>query len=190
MTLWNKHLGGRRPTTAAITIFTLVLIGATSCMRKSSPAPQTPPNSPTPTATLQSFPQQTGLVNDFANALDPVQEKNLDHSLTQLQRDVDVEFAVVTVDTTNGQSLFDYSLGLARAWKIGGEKGRGLLLVLAIKDHQWRLQITRALESDLPDDVCKDLAQPSLPLYHQGKYAEGIERYVRALGDRLKARRV
>jgi uncharacterized membrane protein YgcG len=107
----------------------------------------------------------------------------------ELRRDVDVEFGIATVDTTNGVSILDYSLALAREWKPGGESGRGLLLVLAIKDRQWQLQVSEPLRMDLPDEVCKELAEPSVKLYSAGKYADGVDRYVRAIGDRLRAKR-
>jgi len=64
-----------------------------------------------------------------------------------------------------------------------------LLLVLAIKDRQWQLQVSEALRIDLSDEVCKELAEPSVKLYAQGKYGEGVEQYVRVIGDRLRAKR-
>ena len=97
-----------------------------------------------------------------------------------------MEFVVVTIDSTNGQALFDYSLALANKWAPGGDSGRGLVLVLALKDREWRLQVSKALEKQLPDDVCLSLAEPAEELYREGKYAEGVEAYVKAIGNRLK----
>jgi uncharacterized membrane protein YgcG len=114
------------------------------------------------------------------------QRKSLDSALTQVKTDYGVEFVVVTIDSTNDQSLFDYSLALARNWAPGGENRKGLVLVLSIKDREWRLQVSRALEKELPDEVCLNLAEAAEELYRQGKYAEGVEAYVKAIGDRLK----
>src|SRR5262249_24041124 len=107
-------------------------------------------------------------------------------ALTQLKGESDVEFVVVTIDSTNGQPLFDYSLALARNWAPGGENRRGLVLVLAIKDGEWRLQVSRALAKDLPDDVCLSLDEDAEEFYRQEKYAEGVEVYIKAIGNRLK----
>ena len=165
-----------------VLLFTIV---GSSCFRKSkteSSAPQA-----VPTATPQRIlPKQIGLINDFAGVFDPTEEERLNQLVSELS-DVDVDFPIVTIDTTNGESLFDYSLALARDWHPGGPNKRGVLLVLAIKDRQWRLQVTEALRPALPDEVCLQLGRPSEDFYKQSKYADGVERYVRAIGERLKA---
>jgi uncharacterized membrane protein YgcG len=181
---YNKATAGRR--TPRLVFFLLLAI-TTSC-RRPPPAAQNAQATPSPSASVssQSFPQRVGLVNDFANAFNASQKENLESALTQVKVDSDVEFVVVTLDSTNGQSLFDYSLALARQWAPGGESRRGLVLALSIKDREWRLQVSRALEKVLPDEVCLSLAEPAEDLYRQGKYAEGVEAYVKAIGDRLR----
>jgi uncharacterized protein len=181
--VYNKATAGRRTPKV---LFLLLLI-ATSCHRP-PPASQNAAATPSPSASSQPFPQRVGLVNDFANAFNASQKKNLEAALTQVKSDSDVEFVVVTIESTNGQALFDYSLALARQWAPGGDSRRGLVLVLSINDREWRLQVSRALEKVLPDDVCLSLAEPAEELYRQGKYAEGVEAYVKAIGDRLKAK--
>ena len=165
----------------------LVALSVSSCFRKSPPETQRPILAPTPTPSSTTLPKQLGPINDFANVFDPSEKSRLEFSINELHANADVEFVVVTVDTTNSQSISDYSLALAREWKPGGNSGRGLLLVLAIKSKQWRLQVSKALERELPDDVCKQLGEPSVEFYKEGKFVEGVERYVRALGDRLQA---
>ena len=115
---------------------------------------------------------------------DPAEEERLNQLVSDL-RDVQVDFPIVTIDTTNGESLYDYSLALARDWRPGGPTRRGLLLVLAIKDRQWRLQVSEALRSALPDELCLELGKQSEDLYKQRRYADGVEHYVRALAERL-----
>jgi uncharacterized protein len=141
-------------------------------------------------AKVQSpLPPATGFVNDYANVFDPVAKKQLEMLLTDLRDKASIEFAVVTVDTTNGQPIFDYSLAVARGWGVGPKdksKGGGLLLLLSVKDRQWRLQVSRSLEKDLPDDVCKELGDQSIELYKQGRYDEGIVKYVDSIIQRLQ----
>jgi uncharacterized protein len=112
--------------------------------------------------------------------------------LTELKDKSDVEFVVMTVETTGGQPIFDYSLAVAKEWGVGPKdtsKGGGLLLMLAVKDRQWRLQVSRNLEKDLPDEVSKKLGDQSRELYKRGNYAEGITNYVRAIIQRLEKTR-
>ena len=183
---YNKATTGRRTPKIAL----LVLLITTACHRQTVAPQNTPANpSPSPSASSQTFPQRVGLVNDFANAFNASQKKSMESALNQLKSDSDVEFVVVTIDSTNGQPLFDYSLALARNWAPGGDSRRGLVLVLAIKDREWRLQVSKALEKDLPDDVCLSLAEPAEDLYREGKYSEGVETYVKAIGERLKGKK-
>ncbi len=172
--------------TCGVLVVLIATLLGTSCFRRSQPEPS---HQAVPVTTPQrTFPQQNGLINDFANVFDPAEEQRLNQLVSELS-DVKVDFPIVTVDTTKGESLFDYSLALARDWHPGGSGKRGLLLVLAIKDRQWRLQVSEALRSELPDEVCLELGKPSEDFYKQGKYADGVERYVRAIGDRLRANR-
>ena len=181
----TKAVTGSRTPRRSVMVALFLALSVSACFRKSPPETSKANLAPTPSST--TLPKQIGLINDFANVFDPPEKSRLEFSINELHTNADVEFVVVTVDTTNSQSILDYSLALAREWRPGGNSGRGLLLVLAIKNKQWRLQVSRALEKELPDDVCKQLGEPSVEFYKEGKFAEGVERYVRAIGDRLLA---
>jgi uncharacterized protein len=164
----------------------LLLVVNHSCTRRQESLKQTTEKRP---EVSSPFPTPTGLVNDYANLFDPESKKRLETLLAELKQKADIEFAVVTIDTTGGQPIFDYSLALARTWKIGrkdSSRGGGLLLMLALKERQWRLQVSQGLESDLPDDVCKEMGDQSTDLYKQGQYAAGLEKYVNAIIQRLQ----
>jgi len=120
---------------------------------------------------------------------DAESKARLESALTELRDKAQIEFAVVTVETTGGQPIFDYSLAVARGWGIGPKdtsKGGGLLLMLAVKDRSWWLQVSRNLEKDLPNEVCKELGDRSKDLYRQGNYDEGLIRNVKAVIERLE----
>ena len=164
----------------------LLLVVNHSCMRRQESRKQTTETRP---EVSSPFPTQAGLVNDYANLFDPESKKRLESLLAELKQKSDIEFAVVTIDTTGGQPIFDYSLALARTWKVGtkdGSRGGGLLLMLALKERQWRLQVSQGLEPDLPDNVCKEMGDQSKDLYKQGQYAAGLEKYINAIIQRLQ----
>lgn len=137
------------------------------------------------------LPNPTGFVNDYAAVFDSDSKTRLESLLVKLKEKANIEFAVVTVKTTNGQPISDYSLAVAKQWGVGPKdpEGGGLLLMFAIQDRQWRLQVSRRLEKDLPDDVCKQLGEESTELYQQQRYVEGIEKYVNAIIRRLEETR-
>jgi uncharacterized protein len=138
------------------------------------------------------LPPPTGFVNDYANVFDAASKARLESVLVELKEKSNIEFAVVVVETTGGEPIFDYSLAVARGWGIGSKdtsKGGGLLLLLAIKEREWRLQVGGSLEKDLPDKLCKELGDKSADLYKHGQYSEGIINYVHAIIVRLEAKR-
>jgi uncharacterized membrane protein YgcG len=149
----------------------------------------TPQSQSTPTDVKSPLPPPTGFVADYANVIDSGSEARLQSTLTELREKSGIEFAVVTVETTGEQSIFDYSLAVARGWGVGpkdSSKGGGLLLMLAIKDRQWRIQVSRGLEKDLPEEVTKPIGAELENLCKQQKYAEGITTFVTAIIKKLQ----
>jgi len=175
-----------------ITLLVLALTFSTSCRltRRTEVKNASPPASPI--LITPRLPSPKGFVNDYANVFDKDAKARLEALLTKLKEKSNIEFAVATVDTTKGESIFNYSLNVAREWGIGPKdtsQGGGMLLLLAIKDRKWHLQVSRSLEKDLPNEVCKELGDQSEQLYKNGDYAGGVEKYVAALIKRLEEQR-
>lgn len=136
------------------------------------------------------LPQPVGFVNDFANVLDKQSKTRLDELVHRLKERSSIEFAVVTVETTGKQDIFDYSLALARSWGVGSKpRGDGLLLLLAVKDRKWRIQVSRSLEADLPNEVVGELGRLMNEPFSRGNYGEGLTKCVEAIIARLAERR-
>lgn len=193
----RKNISGEREafTTVLLFLFVSFSLLSTSCTSfnrrvvngNAAPSPTASPSG----ERTSRLPTPIGFVNDFANVIDSESEARLEALLTKLKDIAKIEFAVVTIDTTAGEPLFDFSLAVAREWGIGPRTsdGGGLLLMVAIEDRAWRLQVSRSLEQDLPDEVSKQLGDQSELLYQQGNYAAGIEKYVVALIERLEMKR-
>lgn len=136
------------------------------------------------------LPQPEGFVNDFARALDAQAKARLTQLVGKLKERSGIEFAIVTVKTTAGQSIDDYSLTLARSWGVGSKpRGDGLLLMLAVEDRKWHIQVSRSLEADLPNDVLADLGNLMHEPFRQRNYGEGLTRCAEAIIARLSERR-
>lgn len=138
------------------------------------------------------LPSPTGFVNDYPKVLDEAKKSQLESTLAQLKERSAIEFAVVFVDTTDGQPINDYSMAVARGWGIGPKdttKGGGLLLLVAVKDRQWRIDVSRSLEKDLPNDVALELGRLMNEPFRQRKYGEGVNKCVNAIIARLAQQR-
>jgi uncharacterized protein len=83
----------------------------------------------------------------------------------------------VTIETTGGRDIFDYSLAVARGWGIGSKDTSkpGLLLLAAIKDRKYFTQVSRHLEGDLPDGLVGQIQRERLvPAFRQEQYGKGL----------------
>jgi uncharacterized protein len=104
-------------------------------------------------------------------------KQQLEATLTKLDQQQQIQFAVVTVDSTDGQDIFDYSLAVARAWGLGAKDVQkpSLLLLVAIKDRKYFTQVSRHLEGDLPDGLVGQIQRERLvPAFRAGDYGLGI----------------
>jgi uncharacterized protein len=130
-------------------------------------------------------------VVDNAQVVDAQTRQRLETIWTNLKQRADIEFAVVTVPTTDDLDIFDYSLAVARGWGIGAKDGdkAGLLLVVAIQDRKYFTQISRHLEGDLTDGMAGQIQRERLvPAFRQGNYSKGIldtvQTYVATLAEK------
>jgi uncharacterized protein len=166
----------------------LIVATASSCFyRQPLEVRQQQTPSSSPTVQESSIPTQSGAITDDADVFTADEEKQLTSLLDEMQREVKVEMVVLTIDSTKGQSMFDYSLAVARAWGPGGSSGRGLLLTLAINDRNWRLQVSEQLKKELSDEVSGKLAESSQEFYKERKYAAGVMDYTKAILRHLKS---
>jgi uncharacterized protein len=128
--------------------------------------------------TAQSpLPPPTGYVNDYAKVIDQATKQRLETTLSNLDQQQKIQFSVVTVDTTGGQEIFDYSLAVARGWGIGSKDTQkpSLLLLVAIKDRKYFTQVSRHLEGDLPDGLVGQIQRERLvPAFKAGEYGRGL----------------
>ncbi len=125
------------------------------------------------------LPDSTGFVNDFAGAIDAATKQQLEAKLKNLKETTDpsVEIAVAVVKTTGERNIGDYSLAVARGWKIGSKEddNPSALLFVAIDDRKYFTQTSRNLEDELPDGLVGSLQRQYLvPEFKKGNYGKGI----------------
>ncbi|HEV2915488.1 MAG TPA: TPM domain-containing protein, partial [Pyrinomonadaceae bacterium] len=164
---------------AALALACLLSWAAEPCAAQTTESPVPMPNPPTP-------------VVDTANVLDAATKQRLEDMLKNLSEDktANMEMGVVTVNTTGGRDIFDYSLAVMRGWGIGlGEKG-GLLLLIAVQDRKYYTQVSRHLEGDLPDSVVGEIQRRYLvPAFRAGDYNKGVMDTVQAFLATLAEKR-
>ena len=93
-------------------------------------------------------------VNDYADILDNDVEQYIMQRSVDLEKQTDAQIVVVTVKNLEGMSLEDYATKLFRSFGIGDkDKNNGLLLLLALEERQFRVEVGYGLEGVLPDGL-------------------------------------
>lgn len=141
--------------------------------------------------TQSPLPPPTGYVNDYAGVIDAATKSRMETILTNLKQRADIEFAVVTVNTTGDQPIFDYSLAVARGWGIGAREGEknGLLLLVAVNDRKYQIQVSRHLEGDLPDGLVGEIGRRMREPFRAGDYGKGLMNAVQTFIATLSEKR-
>src|SRR5215510_14337954 len=142
--------------------------------------------------TQSPLPPPTGYVNDYAGVIDDTTKQRMETTLTNLDREQQIQFAVVTIDSTNGRDIFDYSLAVARGWGIGSKDTSkpSLLLLVAISDRKYQDQTSRHLEGDLPDGLTGQIKREKLvPAFRAGQYGKGLSDTINAYIVEVAAKR-
>ena len=97
-------------------------------------------------------PTKNFFVNDFANVISNADEEKMQQQGEALFKECGAQVVVVTVKSLNGEDLENYSLNLARSWRIGSDKNDdGILLLLAVDERKVRIEVGYGLEGALPD---------------------------------------
>ncbi|MGE0463943.1 MAG: YgcG family protein [Vicinamibacterales bacterium] len=124
----------------------------------------------------QELPRPAGRVNDFATLLKPDQRQALETLLDGLERDTTAEVAVVTVRELGGVSVEDYANRLFNEWGIGQRgKDNGVLILVALRDREMRIEVGYGLEGVLPDGLAGAIIRENFtPHFRENRYAEGI----------------
>ena len=130
-------------------------------------------------------------VVDNAGVIDSATNQRMEKILTDLKKAGDIEFAVVTVKTTADQDIFDYSLAVARGWGIGSSEGErnGLLLLVAVDDRKYHIQVSRHLEGDLPDGLVGEVGRRMRDPFRKSDYSNGLMTAVQTIVSTLEEKR-
>ncbi len=121
---------------------------------------------------VQDLPQPTDYVSDFAHVLSPQAIARIDGLCAQLDHSAaNAQIAVVTVHNLNGDDAADFANALEDKWKMG-KKGsdRGVLILLAVDDHKYRIEPGYGLEGILPDGKVGDIGRGMVPYLRAGDY--------------------
>lgn len=132
-------------------------------------------------APLPPAPQR--YVLDEPGVIPAAEEEALVQKLEKFERETSDQIVVAIFrKLPAGQEVADYSLRVARSWKVGGPKNNGIVLFVYYDDHKMNIQVGYGLEGAVPDAIAKRIIDNDItPSFKAGKFGEGIGRGVTGL---------
>ncbi|RTE90933.1 YgcG family protein [Bradyrhizobium sp. LVM 105] len=123
-----------------------------------------------------AVPQLTGRVVDQTNTLSSADIASLSQKLQDFEARKGSQIAVLIVPTTQPETIEQFSIRVADAWKIGRKKvDDGAILVVAKNDRHLRIEVGYGLEGALTDVTSRRIIDEVItPKFRAGDFAGGI----------------
>ena len=120
--------------------------------------------------------QYSNYVNDFAHVLSSQTVSDLDDVCLQIDQKTHAQVAVVTINSLDGSDIESYAVDLFHRWGIGNKAtNRGVLILLAVKDHKYRFEVGYGLEPILPDGKVGGFGREAVPSLKQNDYDGAVK---------------
>ena len=130
-----------------------------------------------------ALPALSERVTDLTGTLSAGDKAGLTASLAALEKDKGAQIAIVMLPTTQPESIEQFGIRLADAWKIG-RKGvdDGVIVIVAKDDRRMRIEVGYGLEGAIPDAIAKRIvAEQMAPRFREGDFAGGLRSTVATL---------
>jgi uncharacterized protein len=123
-----------------------------------------------------AVPQLTGRVVDQTGTLSSGDIAALSQKLRDFETRKGSQVAVLIVPTTQPETIEQFSLRVAEAWKLGRKKvDDGAILVIAKNDRHLRIEVGYGLEGALTDVTSRRVIDEVItPKFREGDFAGGV----------------
>ncbi len=130
------------------------------------------------------IPELVAPIMDEANVIEPRARNALDEAIRYLKEHGGTQITIFTFQSLESLSIEELGIKVADRWKLGqkGKAGssdekldRGVILLVAIKEHKIRIEVGRGLEGQLTDLYAKNIIDKKIaPLFREARLSDGI----------------
>ena len=115
-------------------------------------------------------------VIDLAGVMNDSTKSQLNALLHELEQKTTAQVLVLTVQSLDGEEIRSFGLKTAEKWKLGQKgKDNGALLIVAMNDRKYTIEVGYGLEGTLPDSLVGTIGREYLvPYFRKGDYGSGI----------------
>ena len=127
-------------------------------------------------AALRIPPPPDRRVNDYAGVLSAADRDRLEQKLIAGEAGSRNQIVVAIFRSLQGESLEDYSIRLAQAWRIGQKSlDNGVIFLVFLDDRKTRIEVGYGLEGNLTDAISSSILRDVVaPRFREGRIADGI----------------
>jgi uncharacterized protein len=134
------------------------------------------------------IPPPRGLVNDFANVIQPAAAARMERIAQDVRDKSKGEIAIVTMSDLGGRDPSEIALRIGREWKVGnmapiGDRSRnaGAVILLVPKETSsdgrgyCRIETGQGTEGFITDATSGDICREATPAFQARDYSAGLE---------------
>lgn len=135
-----------------------------------------------------AIPKLEKRVTDLTATLSSADESRIEARLKEFEAKKGAQIAVLIVATTQPEVIFDYSIRVAEAWKLGRKDvDDGVLFVIAKNDRKLQILTGRGTQGVLTDAMSKRIISEIVaPKFRANDFAGGIDDGVAKIIDVLQ----
>jgi uncharacterized protein len=130
-------------------------------------------------------PRLEGYVNDYARMISPAAKSQLEAELQSFEQSDSTQLVILTIPSLQEESIEDFGIQVADAWKIGQKnKDNGIIFLVAKQERKMRIEVGRGLEGRLTDLLSGRIIDLVIsPRFKRGDFDGGFLAGVSALVD-------
>ena len=130
-----------------------------------------------------AIPALTARVTDLTSTFSAEQRTSLEARLAAIDAAHGAQIAILLLPTTQPETIEQFGIRLAEAWKIGHKNSdNGVIVIIAKNDRRARIEVGYGLEGAIPDAIAKRIvAEQMTPRFKQGDFIGGVQASVDAL---------
>lgn len=133
-------------------------------------------------------PPYEGYVTDVAGMMNPQTRQAIAAHLAELDKTDSTQIAVLTIPSLEGESIQEFGIKVADAWKVGQNKeDNGAILLVSKADRKIRIEVGYGLEGVLTDAVAGQIVANVIgPSFKKGDFDGGFAQGITAMTNAVK----
>ena len=128
-------------------------------------------------------------LHDYAQVFSPSEADEIKTKLLELYESGKIQFAVMTVDTLEDETIESYALKVFNQWGLGSaETDKGLLLLIAYEEHKVRFEVGYGLEAIVTDARAASIIRNIIvPHFQNDEFGEGVNKAIDIVAEMLES---